>query len=185
MTLRAAPWKAGLLVPVALISLAAGACDRGSTTTSSSAPTAALPSSASAARTRFMSCLESHGVPPSVASAGFGDLRPLARSPASTPPSTMPAATSYSGAFEACRSQLPSPGLGGLRGTGFLNSSAGRAYLSCLEAHGLTLPASTSTQTNSAGSFAGITNFRSAEKACTNLAPRAALGGPTPTTTVP
>jgi hypothetical protein len=172
-----------LLAPLALASLTAGACNGGATIASStSSPTTSLSQDLSAARGRFVECLEIHGVPAQVASVGFGDRRPLTGSPAPTPSMTLKAVNPYREAFEACRNQLPSPGLGGMRGTGFLNSPAGRAYASCLADHGLPVPAPTSAAANAGGPATG-TDFRTAEKACAGLEPKPALGGSTSTTT--
>ena len=181
-----------LLVPLSALTALAAGCG-GSTKTSAAttttAPAAGSNGAAAAARAKFTSCLESHGVPASEATGGFGFRRPASSSSSSSAPSTPPSTSAaYAAAFQACRSDLPARfGAGGLQ-----NSAAGRAYLQCLQLHGVTLPSTppTSAGGTSTGSTPGAgsnpgTNFRSltsnpayqaARTACAALAPNRGAG---------
>jgi hypothetical protein len=192
------PRRVGLLIALPLIGVAllATACGGGSTKTSSSASTSTTApsgasgsngSTAAAARAKFTQCLESHGVPASAASAGFGRRGGGSTSSTTTGGSSAgrPAlSTQYQAAFNACRSDLPS-GFG--RGGGF-NSAALAAYRNCLEIHGVTVPTTTPGSTRPAGGFGGgfgaasqSPAFQAAQKACASLLP----ARPSPTTTAP
>jgi len=202
------PRRAGLFIALPLIGVAllAAACGGGSTKTSSSASTSTTTpsgstgsSAAAASRAKFTQCLESHGVPSSVASAGFG--RRGAGGPTSSTttggtgtggtgtggtgtggaaPGRSSLLTQYQSAFNACRSDLPS-GFG--RGGNF-NSAALAAYRNCLQIHGVTVPTTTPGSTGSGGGFGAASRspaFQAAQKACASLLP----ARPTPTTTAP
>jgi hypothetical protein len=194
------PRRVGLFIALPLIGVAllATACGGGSTKTSSSAsssttaPSGSTGSTAAASRAKFTQCLESHGVPASVASAGFGRRGPGgstsstttggSSSTGGTPAARSGLLTQYQSAFNACRSDLPS-GLG--RG-GNLNSATFAAYRNCLEIHGVTVPTTTPGSTGSGGGFGGgfggasqSPAFQAAQKACASLLP----ARPTPTTT--
>ena len=187
MTRRAATRRGTLCALLVLVSLAAAACGGAAPTASSSSalPATSLSPEMAGARSRFVECLETHGVPAEVASWGFGDLLPRAGSPSPTTPMTVKAANQYRGAFETCRGQLPTRGLGGMRGADFLNSPAGRAYVSCLQDHGMTLPASTAAPSGAAGTSPRASDFKTAEKACAGLTPRVVPGTSTSLTTAP
>jgi hypothetical protein len=195
------PRRVGLFIALPLIGVAllATACGGGSTKTSSSAststtaPSGSTGSTATASRAKFTQCLESHGVPASVASAGFG-RRGAGGSTSSTTTGgsggTSPGGSSvfsqYQSAFNACRSDLPS-GFGRGGGTSF-NSAAFAAYRNCLEIHGVTVPTTTPGSTGSGAGFgAGFgaasqsPAFQAAQKACASLLPARS----TPTTTAP
>jgi hypothetical protein len=149
-------------------------------TTTTTTPRAGGSASFAAARARFTSCLEAHGVPASEATRGFGGRRGTGSTvtgPSSSTPSTPPTTNAaYAAAFAACRSDLPS-GFGG--GGGFQNSAAGRAYLQCLQLHGVTIPstppsapgASTPSTRPNFGSLANNPKFQQARAACAALAP--------------
>ncbi len=175
-----------LLLPLlALAALAAG-CGGSSTKASASTPsttTAARPGAA--ARAKFVSCLEAHGVPAGEATRGFG-FRRNGTSPGSTAPgvSTPPTTTAaFAAAFAACRNDLP----GGFGPGGLRNTAAGRAYLQCLQLHGVTVP-TTVPGGGSGGGFGSMGSepgFQAARQACAALAPARTgdSGGPTTSTT--
>ena len=170
-----------LLLPLFAVVALATAC--GGSSKPSSSPTTAPGSGSGAAgfaasRAKFTSCLEAHGVPASQATQSFGFRRGSGGSGSTSSTSTPPTTTAtYSAAFQACRSDLPTRGSGG-----FQNSAAGRAYLQCLQLHGVTVP---STSTGAApggaggGGFNSNPNFQAARQACASLAP---TGGPTSST---
>lgn len=190
--------RSGLLLlfpAVALATLAAG-CGGSSSTASSATtiPAAAAGSAASraAARAKFTTCLEAHGVPASEATRGFRFGRRSgagSSSGAATPPSTATPPTTSAGfaaAFQACRSDLP----GGFGRRGFVNSAAGKAYLQCLQLHGVTIPTTPSGTANGGapggrglGSLASNPKFQAARTACAALAPRRSRPGGGPGTT--
>lgn len=173
------------VVILAAVAGLAAACGSGSTkaaspSTSTTTHTAGS-SSFTAARAKFTSCLESHGIPASEATSGFGRRGGFGQNgtggttaSTATPPTTNAA---FAAAFAACRSDLPTGGAGGFGN--FQNSTAGKAYLQCLQLHGVTLP---STPTTAAGSsptsgppanrsFASNPKFAAARQACASLAP--------------
>jgi hypothetical protein len=176
------PKRLGLFIALPLIGVAllAAACGGGSTKTSSSASsstTAPAGSTAAASRAKFTQCLESHGVPASVASAGFG-RRGTGGSTSSTTTGGGAAGrsslfTQYQSAFNACRSDLPS----GAGRPGNFNSAAFAAYRNCLEIHGVTVPTTTPGSSGSGGFSGGLgaatqsPAFQAAQKACTSLLP--------------
>jgi hypothetical protein len=87
----------------------------------------------------------------------------------------------YAAAAQACRSDLPTRGTGG-----FQNSAAGRAYLQCLQLHGVTVPTNPAGGAPAgsgagAGGFSSNPNFQAARQACASLAPSGS-GGPTSST---
>ncbi|HUY71395.1 MAG TPA: hypothetical protein VMV08_04085, partial [Gaiellaceae bacterium] len=110
---------------------------------------------------KFTACLKQHGIP-----AG------------STASRTSPA---YQTAFAACRSLLPSGGLGFGRGGGAggqggaANGATFAKYQACLKAHGV--------QTGAAGQSA--TKLQAAITACRSVLPGAGRGSSQPTTTAP
>lgn len=168
-----------LVLPLLAVAGLATACGGGGTKAASVPTTTTPPSSASsraAARARLTSCLEAHGVPASEANLGFGFRRSSGSgtSSTSTPPTTT---ATFAAAFQACRADLPAgPGQGGFQ---FQNSTAGRAYLQCLELHGVTVPSTPpttggATGANPGGGFAGLANnpnYQAARTACAALAP--------------
>lgn len=178
-----------LLPLIALGALVAG-CG-GSAKASSSSTTTPAANSAAAARAKFTSCLEAHGVPASEATRTFGFRRgrgtsspsdssnPSDSSSTATPPSTSAA---FAAAFRACRSDLPAR----LGNGGFQNTAAGRAYLQCLQLHGVTLPSTppgstggTSTGSAPGNDFRSLTSnpaFQAARTACASLAPGRGAG---------
>jgi hypothetical protein len=187
------PKRLGLFIALPLIGVAllATACGGGSTKTSSSASTSttapAGSSTAAASRAKFTQCLESHGVPASVASAGFGRRGAGGSTSSTTTGGTAPGRSSlftqYQSAFNACRSDLPS----GFGGGGNFNSAAFAAYRNCLEIHGVTVP-TTQPGSSGTGGFSGGLGaasrspaFQAAQKACASLLP----ARPGPTTTAP
>lgn len=156
------PAFALLITILALAALAAG-CGGGSSKAATSGTTSTTTAGGSRAsnRAKFTQCLESHGVPTSVASS-FGAFRRGAGSggaassttsggssttsggatgagttPSGTPRTRPTLPSQYSAAFTSCRSLLPAGG-NGLGG--FLNSPADAAYRNCLQVHGVTLP---------------------------------------------
>lgn len=179
-----------LVLPVvATMALAAG-CGGSSRPAAASATTTAPASgarspAATAARAKFVSCLEAHGVPASEATRPFGFRRaPGAGSTSTSSPPTTSAA--FAAAFRACRSDLPARrgGFGALK-----NTAAGRAYLQCLQLHGVTVP-STPSGTANGGSVPGGAfgagsnpNFQAARTACAALAPHRTGGGTGPGST--
>jgi hypothetical protein len=188
------PRRVGLFIALPLIGVAllATACGGGSTKTSSSAtssttaPTGSAGSTAAASRAKFTQCLESHGVPASVASAGFGRRGAGGATSSTTTGGSSAngssALSKYQAAFTACRSDLPA-GFG--RGGNF-NSAALAAYRNCLEIHGVTVPTTTPGSSGSGGGFGGgfgaasrSPAFQAAQKACASLLP--ARTGPTTT----
>jgi hypothetical protein len=118
-------------------------------------------------------------VPASEATRGFGGRRgtgSTGTAPSSSTPSTPPTTNAaYAAAFAACRSDLPS----GFGGGGFQNSAAGRAYLQCLQLHGVTIPSTPSSTPGAStpgtrpnfGSLANNPKFQQARAACAALAP--------------
>ncbi|HET6965822.1 MAG TPA: hypothetical protein VFH58_13690 [Acidimicrobiales bacterium] len=154
------------------------------TTTTTTAGNAAF----AASRAKFVSCLEAHGVPASEATRPFGFRRGADASPGasassvSPPPSTPPTTDAIFGAaFATCRSDLPTgPGRGG----DFTNTAAGRAYLQCLQLHGVSVP-STTVPGQGFRSFATDPNFQKARVACAALAPTRPGGGASSTTSLP
>lgn len=175
-----------LAVPLAVVTaLAAGCGGSAGNAARSSTPTTAPGGtpSAAGARSRFTSCLEAHGVPASEATRGFGFRRGAVPASAggsepsstSTPPTTSAA---FAAAFQACRSELPAR-----PGGGFQNSAAGRAYLQCLQLHGVTIPTAPAGSAQTPGGFRSLTSnpaFQAARTACAALAPSRA--GPPGTT---
>lgn len=185
----------GLAALVALLAACGGSSKASSarTTTTTTAGNAAF----AASRAKFVSCLEAHGVPASEATRPLGFRRgaggaagstgssnssaPSGSSgsaPSSTPPTTDAA---FGAAFSACRSDLPTgPGRGG----DFTNTAAGRAYLQCLQLHGVTVP-STTAPGQGFRSFANDPNFQKARVACAALAPARPGAGTSSTTSLP
>jgi hypothetical protein len=188
-----------LRTPFALFALAlvcaAGlaACGGGGTSSASGTPSTTAPSG-SASLTAYVQCLESHGVPSSVAST-FGQRRrgqgPGAGSTDTSPPLSPPQSftrptipSQYQGALQACRNLRPA--------FGGVNSAAFAAYRNCLQLHGVTVPTPTTGPggTGGAGGFGAALgqvqndpNFKAAQQACAALAPTRA--GATTATTVP
>jgi hypothetical protein len=190
------PKRLGLFIALPLIAVAvlATACGGGSTKTSSSTtPSTTTPAGSTAAgsRAKFTQCLESHGVPASVASAGFG-RRGAGGAGGSTSSSTTGGSstnrsslfTQYQSAFTACRSDLPA----GAGRPGNFNSAAFAAYRNCLEIHGVTIPTTTPGSSGTGGGFSGGLGaasqspaFQAAQKACASLLP----ARPSSSTTTP
>jgi hypothetical protein len=196
------PRTLGIFIALPLIAVAvlATACGGGSTKTSSSttpSTTAPAGSTAAASRAKFTQCLEGHGVPASVASAGFGrrgagGAGGAAGSGGSTSSSTTGGSstnrsglfTQYQSAFNACRSDLPA----GAGRPGNFNSAAFAAYRNCLEIHGVTIPTTTPGSSGTSGGFSGGLGaasqspaFQAAQKACASLLP----ARPSSSTTTP
>ena len=176
---RRPPRRPAVLAISGLLGLASLAAACGGSTKTGSAATSTTTGSGSgalaAARAKFTSCLESHGVPASEATRPFFGRRAGTGSTSSSPTSTPPTTTAaYAAAFAACRRDLPT-GLG--RG-GFQNTTAGRAYLQCLQLHGVTVPSTPPTSSAGGsgpgggfGSIADNPNFQQARAACAALAP--------------
>jgi hypothetical protein len=174
---------------VALLAAVAGlaaACGGGSAKTASASTSTTKPSSANAggfaaSRAKFTSCLEAHGVPASEATQGFGRRGGFGQGGATGAPSSTatppPTTAAFAAAFSACRSDLPARGAGGFGN--LQNSAAGRAYLQCLQLHGVTIPSTPpttaagrgSTPSGTGRSFASNPNFAAARQACAALAP--------------
>lgn len=179
--------SARLFAPLGVV-LVLGLSACGSTT-KAAAPATTTPTTArggaAGARQAYTTCLESHGIPASAATA-----RPRAGSPGGTP-SSLPAgvtASQLSAARQACRSQLPRGGGGGFGG-GFGNSPQAAAYRNCLSLHGVTLPkqrGATSTTSPSSTSASSVPfdpnspTVKAAMQACAALRPQ--VGPPTTTT---
>jgi hypothetical protein len=161
-------------LPLLFVILAAGllaACGGGSSTkTAAPATTTTVAPAASSGSANgfaaYTQCLRSHGV----TSFGGG---PGASS--SAPGTTVPQAT-MNAARQACASLRPA-GAGAGGGAGALNSPAAAAYRTCLQQHGVTLPAAGQTPTTAAGSsgtrggFANNPTFQAAAQACASLRP--------------
>lgn len=173
-----------VLLPLAVTVLAAG-CGGGTKGVSAATTTTTAPGTA---RARFTACLEAHGVPAAEATRGFGLRRNPGNGSAGTAASSTPPTTTagFGAAFQACRSDLP-------RGSGagaFRNTAAGRAYLQCLQLHGVTIPTTvpgSAPRTGTGGGFGAIASnpaFQSARAACAALAPNRdrAPGGSASTT---
>jgi hypothetical protein len=177
----------GLLMALPLLAVTALAAGCGGSAKTSSASTTTAPAAgtpATAARAKFTSCLEAHGVPASEAAQGFGFRRGAGSSTPSstvTPPTTSAA---FAAAFQACRSDLPARfGNGGLQ-----NTAAGRAYLQCLQLHGVTLPSTPPTSAGGSpagtaptpgGAFRSLSSnpaYQAARTACAALAPARGSG---------
>ena len=179
---------------VMVVIVAAGwlvaSCGGGSTKTAAqttptvtSAPTSAA-GTASAARAKFTSCLEGHGVPSNVATAFGAAGRGLRRTAAggaapgssgATTGSTTAGAgqpagglfSQYSAAFSACRSLLPGGGRFAAP-----NNPQFAAYRNCLTAHGVTTPGSTLPGgTTAPGATTGSSVLAAARAACAPLLP--------------
>ncbi len=152
------------------------------TPTSTSVPTSAA-ATASAARAKFTSCLESHGVPAKVATsfatARRGFRRPTAAGTApgsssattgSTAAGAGPAAgglfSQYSAAFSACRSLLPGGGRFAAP-----NNPQFAAYRNCLTAHGVSAPASTLPGSTTVPATTASSVLAAARAACAPLLP--------------
>jgi hypothetical protein len=189
----------GLLVA----GLVLAACGGGGSGSSASANTASTTTVAGGGRgrfslTAFTTCMASHGVtlklptrpangtPPSTTpgetrpqrpagGGGFGGFGGNFADRFKTAPAGVDP-TKYAAALAACRSTLPTGGGGG----GALNSSAFQAYRSCLQDHGVTLPAT--------GGFGNINRsdpkVQAAVKTCQPLLAAGGFGRAT-TTTVP
>lgn len=178
--------------------LAAGlvlaACGGGSThpASASPAPTTTTPGRGGGAGTvaAFRSCMSSHGVTLATRPGG-GNGGPPSTTPGDTRPqgagggfggnpgnrfNTPPAGvdpTKYATALAACRSLLPT-------GNG-ANNTAFQAYRSCLQDHGVTLPA-----TGGTGSInRNDPKVQAALKTCQPLLPAGGGRGTTTTTTAP
>jgi hypothetical protein len=169
-------------LPVLFLILAAGlfaACGGGGSTTKTAAPaTTAAPAAAGSSGSgngfaAYTQCLRSHGV------TSFG---PGAGSSTSTPGTTVSQAT-MNAARQACANLRPS-GTGAGGGAGALNGPAAAAYRTCLQQHGVTLPAPGQTPTTAAGGagsaagggtgrggFANNPAFQAAAQACASLRP--------------
>ena len=170
-----------LLPPLIVLTALASGCG-GTSHTASNATTTTVAgragTNAGGGRAQFTACLEAHGVPASEATQGFGFRRPststsTGASDTSTPPTTSAA---FASAFQACRSELPARPVNG----GLQNTAAGRAYLQCLQLHGVTLPSTPPTTTpggtagGSGGNFRSLTSdpaYPAARSACAALAP--------------
>jgi hypothetical protein len=188
-----------LFVPLAGLAIAASGCGGGSSNTASASTTPSTTTSGAAGPASFISCLESHGVPSSVASTSFGrggfgrgssatgggaGAGSASGSGSGSSTTLNPVRARYASAFNACRSHLP----GRFGGGRFQNSAAGKAYLNCLQTHGVTVPATppSSTPTGPAGGsgFASMSQqpaYKAAAQACAALRP--AFGGGATTTT--
>lgn len=184
--------RSRLLFVLPLVAITALAAGCGGSSRPAASATTTVPASgarspaANGARAKFVSCLEAHGVPASEASRPFGFRRAPGGGSTTTsaPPTT---SASFAAAFQACRSDLPARpgGFGALQ-----NTAAGRAYLQCLQLHGVTVPSSPSGTANGGrgpgGSFAAAgsnPNFEAARTACAALAPRQSTGGAGPGST--
>lgn len=188
-----------LLLPVAAAlagAIALTACGGGGSSASGASSTTTAPSG-SASLASYVQCLESHGVPGSVAST-FGQRRGFGRGAASgsssgesVPPASPPQSfarptvpSQYQAAIQACRSLRPSFG-------GGINSAAFAAYRNCLQLHGVSLPTPPTGGgqggvTGPGGSLSQLQNdpnFKAAQQACAALAPT--RGTSTSTTTTP
>lgn len=157
------------------------ACGDSPRSASASSPTTTSATSGIAGRAKLVACLEAHGVPASIADAALGGLG-LGRTGTSTSTTTSAAGSQYASAFQACRPYLPSR----LGSGGFRDSAAAKAFLDCLEQHGVTLPTTPPTSTSGGSSqgglsgLAGSPNFKSAQAACAGLRP--SFGEPSTTT---
>jgi hypothetical protein len=155
---------------------ACGGSAKSNTAAATTTTVAGRASGGSAARAKFTSCLEAHGVPASQATRGSGFRGGGAGAGGSTPPTPPTTTAAYGAAFQACRSDLPTgPGRGGLQ-----NTAAGRAYLQCLQLHGVTVPSTVPSTGSTAtpggggapgGGFASNPSFQAARTACAALAP--------------
>ncbi|HEX6395228.1 MAG TPA: hypothetical protein VFZ97_17480 [Acidimicrobiales bacterium] len=182
-----------ILAPVAVgLSCAIGlaACGGGSSSAAGSSSTTTVPGAGAETFPRYTQCLESHGVPSSVAGA-FAQRRGLTQNPTSPPSGgftrpTIPA--EYQAAFQACRTLRPNFGAG-------LNSAAFAAYRNCLQLHGVSIPTPTTAPGQTSGqepsgggprgAFSQLQNsptFKAAQQACAALLPNR---GSTTTTTTP
>jgi hypothetical protein len=148
------------------------ACGGPSKAASTSVSTTVPASAGTAARAKFVACLEAHGVPAPVAGGIFSAQRPGSETGGSTSAPTDDR-TMYASALQACRSDLPSR----LGSGGFRDSAAAKAYLDCLEAHGVTVPTTPPTARAGAtyrsgfGSVADNPAFKTAQAACAGLRP--------------
>jgi hypothetical protein len=183
-----------LTLPILAVALLATACGGGTTKTAASASTTTTPSGSTgaAAFAKYTTCLESHGVPSSIASStfGFGRRRPTSSTTAggTSASSTRPTIPSqYQAAYTTCRSTLPA---GGFAGRGNFNSAQLQAYRNCLTLHGVTIPTTAAGSQGSGGGFGGggfgavssSPAFKAAQLACANLLPARPTGS---TTTLP
>ena len=170
-----------LVLALAAVAAGCGGSPKASSASTTTAPPAGGGGTAAAARAKFTSCLEAHGIPASEATQRFGFRRtPGSSTPSTaTPPSTSAA---FAAAFQACRSDLPTRfGNGGLQ-----NTAAGRAYLECLQLHGVTLPSTPPSSVGGSGtgtvpgsgfrSLASNPAYQAARTACAALAPNRADG---------
>lgn len=167
---------AGPLAVAALVTACGGGSSNASSTTSTTRPgTGAF----QAAFAKYTTCLEGQGVPASVATARFGRRGQAAPSTAPGQTFTRPTVPAqYAAAYSACRSDLPTGGLGA-------NSAATAAYRNCLitqlQIRGVTIPTTTTVPGGPSrgggfggGQLAGLANnpaFASAQKACASLRP--------------
>jgi hypothetical protein len=179
----------GLLAAALLLA----ACGGGSThpASASPAPSTTTPGGGGGAGTiaAFRTCMSSHGV--KLATRPGGNGSPRSTTPGDTRPprpgggfggnpgtrfNTPPAGVDpakYATALAACRSLLPT-------GNG-VNNSAFQAYRSCLQDHGVTLPA-----TGGTGSInRNDPKVQAALKTCQPLLPAGGRRGTTTTTTAP
>jgi hypothetical protein len=186
------------LVAVALLAAACGSSTK-SATTSSTTTAPAGSAARTAAFAKYTSCLESHGVPSSVASQTFGFGRRNSTSStttggagASTSRPTIP--SQYQAAYTTCRSDLPTGGFGGRGNFNGANSAQLEAYRNCLTIHGVALPTTVPGSQGSGGGFGGggfgggggfssSPAFKAAQQACASLLPARPSTGST--TTVP
>jgi hypothetical protein len=139
-----------------------------------------------AALSAFRSCMSSHGVTLPQRPRGSGNRTPGSSRPRGTgngggfggggffnqPPPGVDA-TKYQSALSACRSTLPT-------GANFRNNSAFQAYRSCLQDHGVTLPA----QGSSGNINRNDPKVKAAMKTCAPLLPQG-FGRRSTTTTAP
>lgn len=183
----------GVMLALAGLAAGCGGSSAKSSASTTSTTIAAAGGNFAAVRARLTQCLETHGVPASVATAGFGrgtgsrfagstTSAPGSNgsAPSSTPRRTIP--SQYQAAFQACRSLFGGAGRN-------LNSPALAAYRNCLQVHGVTLPSTpgggSSTDSSPPPSFSGTTNpaFAAARQACASLLPARSPASTTPSTT--
>lgn len=173
---------------LALVALAAACGGSGKSSASTTSPATAAGGNFSAVRARLTQCLESHGVPASVATTTFGrgggrfrESTTTAGGSPGSPPSSAPRPTipsQYQAAFQACRGQFGGAGRN-------LNSPAFAAYRNCLEVHGVTLPSTPGPGSTPPSSTSGTTNpaFAAARQACASLLPTRSSTTTTPSNT--
>lgn len=174
--------RQGVVVAVALGgALALGACGGGSSSTSSKASTNG--SNTNQATAAYRQCLRDHGLSfgrrgsgtSATTDAGGSGVPDTGTPPSSRAPLTPQQQAQRQAAQQACQSKLPS---------GFLQQRQQdlAAYRSCLKDHGVTLPATQSTDPFAGNGLRGINRndptVQAALKACAPLAPSGGRFGP-------